>query len=237
MNFTKNNSLPTDSYISNKSIFIWIDILGFSNAAEDEKKYEGLSDILKKFQNMFNEGNYYSSRIISDGIVLIVKKDISYDKLKEILQEIGEKQFNFILNKNHFIRGGIAVGTKLQNNNDNFISNGLTRSVKIESRYVDWPVIGTDKENIKQMRDIFSIPDDNEYFGLMHSYNNRGEDIYFIDFINDANRDDYYSLVNSMIEKFKLNSKIKNKYLWLLKYFRHKYGDSKFNEQFKKTVL
>ena len=235
MDFTKDISLPEDTYISEKSIFIWMDILGFSNVAENEKEYRKLSEILKAFQGTFNESHDYLTNIISDGIILTIKKE-SLNKLKEVLQDIGKKQFNFILEKNHFIRGGIAVGTELLSSNNNFISNGLTRSVRIESRYRDWPIIGTDKNNIEEIRKIL-LTNDNEYFGLMSGHNNTGENIYFIDFMNNINRDEYYYLIENKIKEFESKPRIKNKYLWLLRYFCHKYGDSQIDKSLKEIVL
>ncbi len=121
------------------SIFIWLDILGYSAIVEDERKYIELSRLLKKFQELFNESDDYDSTIISDGIILRLK-DASFTDLKEIIHDIGKKQFQFIKENRYFIRGGIAVGSKIEDTDDPnsaFVSNGLARAVYIESSQID----------------------------------------------------------------------------------------------------
>ena len=181
--------------------------------------------------------DYYESTIISDGIILRLK-DTSFTGLKEIFQDIGEKQFQFIKMNKYFIRGGIAVGSRIEDRDDPnsaFISNGLARAVYIESSQIDWPVIGTDKKNIERIRKIFEIEDKDEFFGLKCGYNNRGEEIYFIDFIQQD--EDYYRLVDDKREEHRQEYAIRNKYIWLLRYFHHKYNDDTMHDSLKGIVL
>ena len=72
---------PSDKVEIDKSIFIWIDIVGFSNAVDDEKRYEELSELLTKVQSLFNDGDGYSATIISDGIILQLANP-KYQKIK-----------------------------------------------------------------------------------------------------------------------------------------------------------
>lgn len=81
---------PSDKVEINKSIFIWIDIVGFSNAVDDEKRYEELFELLTKFQSLFNDGDGYSTMIISDGIILQIA-NTKYQRFTKILKDIGKK--------------------------------------------------------------------------------------------------------------------------------------------------
>lgn len=142
------NAKPEDRIIQDQSIFIWIDILGFSDIVEDEKKYDDLKFLLLKFRKLFDDMSLFESKIISDGIILHISKDHhKYDlrNLKKIFTEIGKKQFQFILDHKYPLRGGISVGSILQygSNQNDFISNGLARSYHLEATGVDWPVIAT----------------------------------------------------------------------------------------------
>ena len=214
-----------------KSIFIWLDILGFADAVENENEYFKLAEKLRKFQTLFNKYEGYAAEIISDGMILQI--DNNYlTKLMEVFQRIGEMQLKFILDNNEFIRGGIAVGTKYQDHT--YISNGLARAVKLETTFINYPIIGTDKKNILEIQKLLSS-DNNEFFGLMQSFNKRGDDLYFIDFITDDR--DYLQLLNAKISEFEKNPIIRDKYIWLLRYYLHKYSCENTNANLKGIVL
>ena len=231
---------PSDKREANKSIFIWLDILGFADALEREERYGELSELLRKFQSLFNNENSYRTTIISDGIILQIT-DPQYEKFKEIINDIGKKQFQFICENKKFIRGGIAVGTKLENDkgmNNQFISNGLAIAVKTESNHVNWPIIGTNEKNMSDIREIFNVDGEEENFDLLRGFNKNGEDLYFIDFIE--KNESYLELIISKITKNEGNPGIRNKYIWLLRYYLHKYKDrEKVNipPSLKKVVL
>jgi len=227
----------SDKTKSTNSFFVWLDILGYSAAVEDETKYVELSRLLKKFQDLFNESDRYNSTIISDGIILEIYST-NFEGLKKVFQDIGEKQFQFIKDNKYFIRGGIAVGSRLEDRKDRnnaFVSNGLARAVYIEASKIDWAVIGTDKNNIDKMRQIFKIDDKDEFFDLRCSYNNKGEEIYFIDFIEHDK--DYYQLVDKQRDIYCKEHPIRNKYIWLLRYYHHKYHDGDMHSSLKGVIL
>jgi hypothetical protein len=205
----------------NKLIFIWIDILGFADALEDESKYRELYSLLRAFQTIFNEVQMCTTTIISDAILLQIDPK-GYNKLGNILTAIGESQFKFICDKKYFIRGGIAVGTKYEDNDksDILVSNGLARAVKIEGKHLDWPIIGTNEKNIKEMRSLLNT-DDDEDFGLCRGLNKKGEVIYFIDFIKEDMI--YYNLLNDCFKKHEAEP-YRDKYIWLLKYYLHHFN-------------
>lgn len=233
MTVANHNPSPNtqDAIMNEKSIFIWLDILGFANAVENEGEYFKLAEKLKKFQTLFDEDHRYIATIISDGMILQIKNNYLSD-LMEIFKSISEKQFKFILENKEFIRGGIAVGTKFEKNT--FISNGLARAVKLETTFINYPIIGTDKKNIHEIRDIL-ISDDKETFGLIQSFNKQGEDLYFIDFITDDR--DYLQLLNAKISELEKKPIIRDKYIWLLRYYLHKYSRKKINKSLKGIVL
>ncbi len=231
INSIYNQNIQPSDIRPNQSIFVWVDILGFSNRVESDNEYNELLNILNNFQTTFDNDNDYSSQIISDGIILVIKATNS-EKLKEIFEKIAKKQLQFILKNEIFIRGGIAVGSPLKGNKDNkntlFVSSGLSRAVKLEATGIDWPVIGTNRQNINKMKKLFSIGENSsEFFGLMSTYNNKGEYLYFLnflDFLTDDNKDKYCQLLVTNIKNKVNEPKIKNKYIWLLRYYRHKYG-------------
>lgn len=244
MNITEskyiNYSSPAIEYT--KSIFIWIDILGYSDIVEYESQYRKLSEILLKFQKSFENSDYFRSRIISDGILLEISTKNHNDNYKvfiKILNEIGRIQFNFIIENNQFLRGGIAIGTKLEYQeteyndrkdrnyrNKNIISNGLARSYNLESKGICWPVIATNNKYLNEMRDFFGINNEEEFLELTHSFNDKGDDIFFIDFLKcpENNLEKYNLLLSHKIMEFKDNPKVRNKYIWLYKYF-YKYKE------------
>jgi hypothetical protein len=223
---------------SEETLFIWLDVLGFADAVDDESKYRELSSLLKKFQILFNTSHKYETQIISDGIVLYVK-DTKAKNIRSVFQDIAQKQLEFIIENSYFIRGGIALGSRFEDAGENalFISNGLARAVKLESSVVDWPVIGIDDKNIQHLRRINKIDDDRELFGLKQGYNKNGQTIYFIDFVQ---KDPVYvDLLYAKILEFEdpKYQVIRNKYIWLLRYFLHKYDDQQIGDTLQGIVL
>lgn len=257
MNRSNKDIDPAGRLVSNKTIFIWLDLLAFGDALEDENRYKELSELLKRFQDIFNNELFYETEIISDGIILWLKEPYinNPEKMKEIFADIGKKQLQFIIEKEEFIRGGIAVGTKFEKPEESyekkdkgvhsekrfqFISNGLSRAVKLESNYVDWPVIGTNKINIEEIIKLMEpnvrIDKPDETFGLIKGFNRDGKDLFFIDFLSaindskDKNLKQYSAVIKRKIKDFQgreNDDKKRNKYIWLLRYYCHKF---KYNE-------
>lgn len=225
---TQFNASPVGTNQSSKEeyLFIWIDILGFSGIVEDDNKYNELYNILKKFQALFNNSHLYSTKIISDGLILFEKiAKNEFSKIIEIINDLSLKQFQFIKENRHFIRGGIAIGTKFEETNkeDIFISNGLARSYNLESNSIQWPVIGINDKYLNLMKNYFNIEDKDEVFNLKRAFNNNGESIYFINFIPDFEDEEYLELLYSSIEINKNKSSIRNKYIWLLRHYLQKF--------------
>ena len=207
-----------------KTIFIWLDILGFADAVESEERYRELADLLKEFQSLFDNGHEYDTEIISDGLILQLKSN-NASKIKRAFLDIQQRQFEFIKATKYFIRGAIAVGTKLNAGNEvnnRFISNGLARAVKLESKFINWPIIGSDFANILEIQKLSSAFE--EDFGLLACFNISGHDVYFMDFIKED--ETYYRILIEKINKHKDEPNIKAKYVWLLRYYHHKFDNN-----------
>lgn len=232
-------SNPEEISINNdNSLFIWLDVLGFAEAVDDVEKYRELSELLKKFQALFVESDKYDTKIISDGLILYTKEPTE-EMISLIFKEIAEKQFEFILKNKYFIRGGIAIGSRYESDEvtDQFISNGLARAYSLESSGIDWPLIATDEKNINRLKQIFRIDEANEYFGLEEAFNKNGKNIYFIDFIKE--NETYLKLLEEKIFEFKDTPSVRNKYVWLLRYYLHRFENTRndIDESLKGIVL
>ena len=232
-------SNPEEISINNdNSLFIWLDVLGFAEAVDDVEKYRELSELLKKFQALFVESDKYDTKIISDGLILYTKEPTE-EMISLIFKEIAEKQFEFILKNKYFIRGGIAIGSRYESDEvtDQFISNGLARAYSLESSGIDWPLIATDEKNINRLKQIFRIDEANEYFGLEEAFNKNGKNIYFIDFIKE--NETYLKLLEDKIFEFKDTPSVRNKYVWLLRYYLHRFENTRndIDESLKGIVL
>ena len=232
-------SNPEEISINNdNSLFIWLDVLGFAEAVDDVEKYRELSELLKKFQALFVESDKYDTKIISDGLILYTKEPTE-EMISLIFKEIAEKQFEFILKNKYCIRGGIAIGSRYESDEvtDQFISNGLARAYSLESSGIDWPLIATDEKNINRLKQMFRIDEANEYFGLEEAFNKNGKNIYFIDFIKE--NETYLKLLEEKIFEFKDTPSVRNKYVWLLRYYLHRFENTRndIDESLKGIVL
>jgi len=181
--------------------------------------------MLNSFQSLFESINRCYLTIISDGLLLEIINP-TVDIFKDTLKIIGQKQLEFIVEYNVFIRGGIALGSKLddpKDRNNNLISQGLARAAKLEASSVDWPIIATNKKNLKDIQDYFTSKD--ELFSLHPCFNRKGEKIYFIDFLDKPNTD-YYRIVNDKTIEHKDTASVHSKYIWLLRHYHHKFSDT-----------
>lgn len=239
--------------ISLEGVFIWLDILGFSHKLEQEEYKEALK-ILEGFRNSFSDAGQSNcnATMISDGIVLRIETN-RVEVIKKIFRNIGEKQLKFILETGHFVRGGIALGTRYVHNKEeksfHYISNGLARAYKIESRSVHWPIVATNESQLKEMREKYRVPD-SECFGLKKAYNKEGEEIFFIDFLEELKESDCKDIAGNRVKYEKLLIKpfreeknkcnVRNKFLWLIRHYLGKYGkalDQATNEMLKEGIL
>ncbi|WP_373069680.1 hypothetical protein [Sulfurimonas sp.] len=212
---------------NNEAIFIWLDILGFSEALEDERAYNKLNKLLNSFKTTFLSKKSYGLKVISDGIVLKIGSK-NYNDIREIFEEIAIKQFQFILKEEYFIRGGIAVGSHFNTKEDDedflMMGNGLSRAVKMEEKVVHHAIIGTDNKTIEQIRFICGLEVEEELFGLNKTVNENGDTLYFIDYLQ---KDiELENMLHSKLNYYKENPKIQKKYLWIYRYYINKFGST-----------
>ncbi|HCF37631.1 MAG TPA: hypothetical protein DER56_00920, partial [Thermosipho africanus] len=180
---------------------------------------------------------------ISDGLVIVCKIGIDF---KELIELIAELQINFILERKKLIRGAISLGTiskelyeKYKNNKNDgrksdvfLISDGLIKAFKLESEYVQWPVIATAEEVLGELRKIRSIYNENELFSLKRMFGTNIGFLYFIDFLDklyDNEKEKFENFLEESIRKYENEKRIFEKYYWLLKYYKKKKGKPENN--------
>ena len=214
------NVINDDEFRKNKkdTIFVWIDILGFSDALDDESKYEQLSNYLNFFSKLFSTSEMYKLakyRKISDGIILQLRNDIrSPDVVNEFFKKIVECQKK-MFDSELYVRGGIAIGSKYETDDENFISNGLARAVKLESNVITWPVIGTDEKNLNRMNQIYGS-DLKKYFSI--TYSKSGSEVYYLNPFLELDPISQKRLYMNVVENIKKNEKkpqVLQKYVWI----------------------
>lgn len=207
--------------IEPETIFIWIDILGFSSLVENEARYNELLVLLKEFYNAFNNLNSNAKcHRISDGIILKLNPDIrSADAVKLFFNNIMKVQNTFLL-KQRFVRGGIAVGSKfniIDRNDDFYISNGLARAYNLEANSITWPIIGTNKDYLDRICTIYGEII-KESFDVAYSKNK--EEIYYLNSYKLLNNKDLcivYNNVLTNISNTEKDPRVQQKYIWLQK--------------------
>lgn len=209
-----------------ENIYIWIDILGFSDALEDMGRFHQLMENLQYFQKKFQTLDNNFNKIISDSLLIII---IDPNYLVDTIKKIKEIQNELIIEKQLFLRGGIAIGKHYQDNSSEnwYMGSGLARAVKVESRDICWPVIGTNQKYYDELEEYFSL-DKRQLHELKNhfkkGYNDKGEALYFIDYIENN-----FSLYNTFTKKYrkyqnKKNARVQAKYRWLLRYYHYKFG-------------
>ncbi len=219
-----------------QAVFIWIDILGFSYDLDNKDNYRLLRDTLKIFREIFDSKASYGITPISDGIVIDIPHSVhkySYTEIVSLFQKVGECQFKFTLDTGLFTRGGIAVGTlnddqslsKESQHERVLISNGLARSHRIESRNVCWPIVGTTADYIDKLKSLFRVTRTSDIFKLSQTFNDKGEDVYFIDYLTKKSPLDqeYYQHILNGLNRA-CNPRVKSKYIWLLKHLNGSIG-------------
>lgn len=91
------SSAANRSNVEPETIFIWIDILGFSALVENESKYNELLGLLKDFFESFNKLNASAEcHRISDGIILKLKPNIrNVDVVRQFFEDVMSVQKHF----------------------------------------------------------------------------------------------------------------------------------------------
>ena len=242
-----------DARLEKKSIFIWIDILGWAalvkNRSQDQNRR-----LIDNFRETFSMPNCSQLKIAhtsADGILLEVLGNGSsqFKIFNEAIRSIGNKQLDFILNEELFIRGGIIIIEgcfRTEQSIDMTTHPGLSGAHEIEKEHVCWPIIGTNKKNLGEMKKLFNINKEYESLELSASFNSGGLPVYFIDFLSTleeqkdaAKLKKYYKILNDKFEKFRHREigSILIKYIWLMRYFHNKFDKKQKADNLRKWVL
>ena len=209
------------SNIEPETIFIWIDILGFSSLVENESKYNELLGLLRDFYEAFNILNASAEcHRISDGIILKLKPNIRNSSVvRHFFEDVMSVQKTFLL-RQRFLRGGIAVGSKFNITNlDNgfYISNGLARAYNLESNSITWPIIGTNERFLNEMCAIYG-EDVKEIFDI--AYSETKDKIYYLNFykmLSENELNEVYKNILVNISNAEMNPRVQHKYIWIQK--------------------
>lgn len=222
-----------------ETIFIWIDILGFKDKLKDVENYDELALLLDYFQDLFaQKEGLYRTTVISDGIVLELnpnREQWGFENVKACFDDIKRKQLEFILEKKYVIRGAIVVGTsRLKKESDrNYISNGLSFAYELESKGINWPIIGTNSNFFNRINSMYQEVDQSQPFKdlFKKTLTPNGQDVYFLDVYSDLEGEER-SIVEKIIQDQLRNHQeekdrqVYNKYIWLYKCM-HNYKGSK----------
>lgn len=213
------------AFSKKETIFIWIDILGFKDKLKDVENYDELALLLDYFQKLFKQKEgWYKTTVISDGIVLELnpnREQWNFENVKACFDDIKRKQLEFILKKKYVIRGAIVVGTsRLKKKGDrNYISNGLSFAYELESKGINWPIIGTNGYFFNRINTMYQEVGRQQPFKdqFKKTLTPNGQDVY-----SDLEGEER-SIVEKIIQDQLRNHQeekdrsVYNKYIWLYK--------------------
>lgn len=223
-----------------ESLYIWLDLLGFSSELEKRENKEELSKKLEIFRATFS--NISEKTIhLSDGILIsidILHTPWDITKIGKIFEQLAESQMNFFINHHEIIRGGIGIGEIISEDNwknSKFISRGMAKAYALECKKISWPIIGMDEEVLNKLCRKTEISTERalEYFHSAPSVNAAGDTIYFIEFakqiknINQYHKTKIATYFYNKFEEFEKKeypNKVRLKYIWLYKYFKQTWG-------------
>lgn len=214
------SAIPETSSIpenDKECLFVWIDILGFSDWLEDTNQYSLLSSLLNRFRKMFEDIKLPATyKMISDGLILQLNPGITTNEgVSSFFNKIKTIQQSF-LQDGIFLRGGCAAGTRFKEDVENYISNGLARAYKLESSSISWPIIGTDEKNLSNIKKWYREVDWNVIFAQAKSV--RGADIFYLDYLVDLDQETQkkaYFIIDEKIKEKKDCPGVQHKFFWL----------------------
>lgn len=223
-----------------ESLYIWLDLLGFSSELEKRENKEVLSNKLEIFRSTFS--NISEKKMhLSDGILIaidILRTPWDIEKIGKIFKQLAEGQISLFVNHERIIRGGIGIGESISEDNwkkSKFISRGMAKAYTLESKKISWPIIGMDEDVLKELCQKTNVSKERalEYFHSAPSVNAAGDTIYFIEFakqienINQNHKtkiETYFYNKFEEFEKKEYPNKVRLKYIWLYKYFKQTWG-------------
>ena len=228
------------SFIEPESLYIWLDLLGFSKELEKNGNKEELSKKLEAFRSTFRD---ISNKVmhLSDGILIAIdidRKPWDINRIRGIFTQIAESQIKFFINQQQVVRGGIGIGETINKDNwreSKFISRGMAKAYGLESKKISWPIIGMDQDVLNELCKNFDASQEQilEVLNLSTSINETGDTIYFIEFESQIKNMDpsykkrvemyFYNKIDEF-EKKEYPNKVRLKYIWLYKYFKQSWG-------------
>lgn len=212
----------------NKSIVSYVDILGFSHrvlSAKDHSDIDSIKKIIADFISNFSIDESEAEvniRHFSDSVIRIRTTEPGHmsKSIEEELSRLCDCQ-QWCIDEGYVIRGGIAIGfsylekieAKGVGSVESLISSALIDAHKIESKAVQYPIIGFSK-------DTYELCDVNTKNFIKYD---KELEIYYLDYLWKRYRDrfemdDKFFLKHSelIIENLKsTDSKILQKYEWL----------------------
>ena len=228
------------TYNEPESLYIWLDLLGFSKELEKSGNKENLSEKLEVFRSTFRN---VSKKVmhLSDGILIAIdikRKPWNINRIRGIFTQIAEGQINFFINQQQIVRGGIGIGETINEKNwkeSKFISRGMAKAYGLESKKISWPIIGMDQDVLNELSKNFDASPEQilKELNLSTAVNEVGDTIYFIEFANQIQKMDpsykrsvemyFYNKIDEF-EKKEYSNKVRLKYIWLYKYFKQSWG-------------
>ena len=127
------------SVLEPESLYIWLDLLGFSKELEKSGNKEELSKKLESFRNTFQNISDKTMHL-SDGILIAIdidRKPWDINRIRGIFTQIAESQIKFFINQQQVVRGGIGIGETINKVNwseSKFISRGMAKAYGLESK-------------------------------------------------------------------------------------------------------
>ena len=222
------NKISKEDFAKTETVFVWIDILGFSKKLENEDDYATMDHLLSCFREHFADANgKYEVTSISDGMICELnpkRKKWTINDVFSCIDLIAQKQADFITKYGYLVRGGVSVGTRFDSGESlGFIGNGLSRAYSTESNHISWPVIGfvLDKKIKRFFLSSYHVRNIKKYLKLNCTKNEHNEDVYFIDYKSKItnNMDAVRNLVSAELKKEENPLRVKMKYEWVKQYF------------------
>lgn len=200
------------------SIVAFVDILGFSNMVRSDCENQNGAfryfEILRQLNEDTRRIGECSITQFSDSVIFALP--LSQDNYLKIIEILADYQKE-LLYHSIICRGAIAYG-KHYKENDFMFSQALIEAYQLESREAINPRIILSENLIEYFKPYAQLPE--------HIIRER-DGFYFIDYLEDADRDLSYERlkeIDSSIGQQGLG--VKEKYYWLYKYWEYKFNNS-----------
>lgn len=207
-------------------IVAFIDILGFSSMVKHdcettngEQRYvESLHTIYLKTKNLKETIEGLQLIQFSDSVVLAIP--YSKDNYVIMLKIISNYQYD-LLKTGILCRGGISYGKHFSTEGFLF-SNGLIDAYRLESKVASTPRVVVSKELIE----LIPITDDDSKY-----VSQERDGVCFVQYLNGVNFNDNWEAISGAIsDNLSQNPSIRNKQIWLIDYYNHKYPNNIYKD-------